>query len=304
MIQLLGALPGAGFSTNAITLPSALRGHDTERAGVFDLREGDRGLRALLVVEAHHRAEIEIREHVAVAHDEALVDAFGRETDRARGAERLVLDRVAQRDVLRTRPGRSGRDAKWAWNASGRYPIDKHDLVDPVSGEPRQLALEVRLVRDRQQRFRHREGQRPEPRSLAADENDRFHGLVVAVAVSGVVDPVAPVDGVVPVPCVSFGNVVAVEVWPGLVSRFAASGRFFSDGGLPSVEDRLARAGKRDDDDVVVVKLERGGIGPAGWTLKFCFLFTSPLNRAVIHCNVPGSSPHLSPFLRPWCRRS
>ena len=94
--------------------------HDAERARVVDLGERDRGLRAVLVVEAHHRVEIEVGEDVAVADDDALVDALGREADRAGGAERLVLDRVAQDDVAEHVVARIRRGGSAAWNASGR----------------------------------------------------------------------------------------------------------------------------------------------------------------------------------------
>ena len=99
LIQSVGAWPGGGFSTNAITSPSARVGHDAERGRVLDLGERDRRLGAPLVVERDERAEVEVGEHVAVADEQPLVDALGREADAARGAERLVLDDEAQLHV-------------------------------------------------------------------------------------------------------------------------------------------------------------------------------------------------------------
>ena len=120
LIQLLGALPGAGFSTNAITPPSACVGTTPNALGSSTCVSEIVASAPLLVVERTIALEVETGEHVAVADDEALVDAVGREADRARGAERLVLDRVAQ-DARRRRcrrPSRRRRSA--AWNASGR----------------------------------------------------------------------------------------------------------------------------------------------------------------------------------------
>ena len=51
----------------------------------------------------------------------------------ARRAERLVLDRVAQRG----RPPKRSPSGKCATNASGQVPERQHDLVDAVAREPR-----------------------------------------------------------------------------------------------------------------------------------------------------------------------
>ena len=148
LIQLLGALPGGGFSTNAITSPSARVGTTPNARRILDLRERDRRLRAALVVEAHHRAEVEVGEHVAVADDEPLVDPFGREPDRAGGAERLVLDGVADLDVAEdVLAGAVVREVRV--ERVRQVAHREHDLVDAVPGEPPELALEERLVRDR-----------------------------------------------------------------------------------------------------------------------------------------------------------
>ena len=53
---------------------------------------------AVGVVERHQGADVEVGEHVAVDHEEALVDAglAGGEADGAGGVERRVLDGVGQ----------------------------------------------------------------------------------------------------------------------------------------------------------------------------------------------------------------
>ena len=177
LIQSLGALPGAGFSTNAITPPSAAVGTTPNALGSSTWVSA-------IVTSAPRSSwnstialEVEAGEHVAVAHDEALVDAVGREADRAGGAERLVLDRVAQPHAAERVVARLVAEVRV--ERVGEVAHREHDLVDAVIGEPHELALEERLVRDRQQRLRGGERQRPQPRPLAADEDDGLHGAEV-----------------------------------------------------------------------------------------------------------------------------
>ena len=164
-------------------------------------------------MEREHGAEVELGEHVAVAHHEALVDAVGGEANTARGTEWLLLDRIAQphvaepvvREVLADRVGEIAHR--------------EDDLVDAVCRQPRELPLEERHVRDRQQRLRHAVGERPKARALAPDEDDRLHGLVVV----GVVLVAEVVGGAVVVAVPGFTVVVAVDpgftvvVTPGVV---------------------------------------------------------------------------------------
>ena len=102
LIWLLGAVPGAGFSTNRSTLPSRVDGHDAERRRVVDGDQVDRRLGSVLPMEVDERGDVEVGQHVAVGDDERVVDAaeVGGEVDRAGGVERLRLDRVVQRDTV------------------------------------------------------------------------------------------------------------------------------------------------------------------------------------------------------------
>ena len=113
-------LAGRGLLDERDHAAVGLGGHDAEHARVFDLGERDRRFGAVLVVEADHRVEVEPGEDVAVADDDPLVDPFGREPDRAGGAERLVLDRVAQDDVAEHVVAGAVVAGSAAWNASGR----------------------------------------------------------------------------------------------------------------------------------------------------------------------------------------
>ncbi len=252
MIQLLGALPGAGFSTNAMTLPSAWVGTTPNALGSSTWVSE---IVASAPFSSWNRTIASRSRPVSTSPLHTMIRSsmpFGREADGARGAERFVLDRVAQHDVA---------ELVVAVAVGLEVPVERvgeishrqHDLVDAVRGEPGELAFEVRLVRDRQQRLRSRERQRPQPRAFAADEDDGFHGFEVGVAavvglVTGAVVPLAgaavvavagrvvPVTGAV-VP-VAGAAVVAVAATPPF-STPSAVARFGTDGGLPMLASVL-----------------------------------------------------------------
>ena len=129
LIQFVGACPAGGFSTNATTSPSAASGTTPNADGSSTSQRWIVASRPVLVVERTMRREIESGEHVAVADDEALVDArvLGGEADAAGGAERLVLDRVAQLHVAEA-TAREVRDER-----VGEVAQRQHDLVDAVA---------------------------------------------------------------------------------------------------------------------------------------------------------------------------
>ena len=128
MIQFVGAWPGGGFSTNATTSPSA-------RVGTTPNADGSSTwVSAIVASRARARrgsatscAEVEVGEHVAVADEQALVDALGREADAAGGAERLVLDDEAELDVAEPVVGEVLRERV------GEVAERQHDLVDAVA---------------------------------------------------------------------------------------------------------------------------------------------------------------------------
>ena len=99
MIWLLGAVPGAGFSTNRSTLPSRVGRDHAERRWVVDADQVDGRLGRVLPMELDERGDVEVGQHVAVGDDERVVDPaeVGGELDRAGGVERLGLDGVVQR---------------------------------------------------------------------------------------------------------------------------------------------------------------------------------------------------------------
>ena len=71
------------------------RGRRAERARVFDRDEVERAEAALLAVVGEHRAQVERGQDVAVEHEERAVDELLDVLERAGGAERRLLDDVA-----------------------------------------------------------------------------------------------------------------------------------------------------------------------------------------------------------------
>ena len=121
---------GDGFSTNSVTAPSrAVRTSpyaDGSSTGV-----------SASVARAPVRScccdlggEVEVGEHVAVEHQEALVEQRLGELERAAGAERPRLLDVAQPDAERAAV------AEHVAHAAGQVPARHHDVVDAVAAQP------------------------------------------------------------------------------------------------------------------------------------------------------------------------
>ena len=284
-------LAGRGLLDERDHAAVGLGRHDAERARVVDLRERDRRLRAVLVVEAHHRVEIEAGEHVAVAHDDALVDA---RRPRSGSRRRSRAARPRPRSATTMSPNTSWPEPSWREvlvERVGQVAHRQHDLVDAVRREPRELAFEVRLVRDRQQRLRRRERQRPEPGSLAPDEDDRFHGFDVVV-VAAVVGVVAACRGRRSV--VGTGRHRRRRRTRRRSRRPSAFGEVRHRRRIADARDRLALRQERDHHDVALVELVLRRVARLHRVLLLGRSVPSHLPTA--HCSVPGFVPHLSPF--------
>ena len=115
------------------------------------------------------RIEIDVGEDVAVQHQEALVEQVPGEPQRAAGPERVGLLDVtdAYPELLPV--------AQHAPHAVGHEPARQDHLVDAVPSEPVDHERDVRAVGQRDDRLGDRRGQRPQPRSLAAGEDQRLH---------------------------------------------------------------------------------------------------------------------------------
>ena len=126
-----------------------------------------RGRVALLMC-PQQRGEVEVREHVAVEGEEAIVQVVAehvrRMADGAGGAAPLGLDDEANRGPrpLLLAGERLAQDV-------GQEAAGEDHLADAVPGEPLDHVGEEGAVDERQRRLRHGLGQRPQPRPLAPD---------------------------------------------------------------------------------------------------------------------------------------
>ena len=121
-------------------------------------------------VQAQHRRQIHLRQHVAVEHDDRIGDAAGGKLHRAAGAERRRLDDVADLDAQRRAVAEDVLDAPRLVVEAEDDLVDLGNLPDQID-----LVVEERPVEDRDDRLGRVQGQRPQPRALAAREQDGFH---------------------------------------------------------------------------------------------------------------------------------
>ena len=135
-------------------------------AGVGHGREQDRRLRAGRAVERDELGKVGLAQRVAVQREERARRAPSREPDRASGAERLRLDRVLERKPAVARS--EGRADLVREVAAG----DDRPL-DAVPREVLERVREQRPVDEREHVLPRPVGQRPQPRPLPADEDDR-----------------------------------------------------------------------------------------------------------------------------------
>ena len=155
LIRLLGAVPGAGFSTNRRILPSVIGGDDTEGRRIVDRDEMNGGLCRVASVEVDECGNVEIGQDVAVGDDERVVDPteVGREPDGTGRVERLGLDRVAQRHPV-------ALAARERFDERLRLESERErDLGDATFGEVVHQTFDDRDMPDGQHRFRCGQGE-------------------------------------------------------------------------------------------------------------------------------------------------
>ena len=117
-----------------------------------------------------HRVDVDARHHVAVEHDERVVDALRGVANRAAGAERRRLDDVAQPHA------RAGAVAEHFFDAARLVVEAEDDLVDLGNLlEEIDLVVEERAIEDRHDGLRRMNRQRPEARALASGEQNGLH---------------------------------------------------------------------------------------------------------------------------------
>ena len=160
---------GAGFSTKPVTSPSssvrtspyALGSSTGVSASVP--RAPRASCRAICAV------DVEVGEDVAVEHQEALVEQVLGELQRPARAERLGLLDVAQPHAVRAAV------AEHVADAAGEEAAGHDHVVHAVAAQPLEHEGDERAVDERHDRLRDRRGQRPQPRPLAAGEDQRLH---------------------------------------------------------------------------------------------------------------------------------
>ena len=149
-------------------LDASVRGgpHEPVAARVRDRRQQDGRLRSRRAVERDHLAEIGLAQGVSVQREEAPLELTPREADRAAGSERLVLDRVLEREAVVPR-------AEPRLDLVGEVPARDDRALDAVPGEVLEGVREQRPVDEREHVLARAIGERSEPRALAADQDHR-----------------------------------------------------------------------------------------------------------------------------------
>ncbi len=150
LIRFVGASSRGGFSMNASTRPSSSVGTTPNIDG------SSTGVRSIVPSAPesrwnfHERVDVEVGEHVAVDHEERVVDAGVErgEADRAGGVERLGLDRVVQ-----PHPGAHLVGVRLDERV-GPVPERQHRVVDAVPAEVADDPLDHRPIDDRQHLLR------------------------------------------------------------------------------------------------------------------------------------------------------
>ena len=139
-------------------------------AGVVDRRQHDGGLGAALAVQGDDRAQVHLRQHVAVEHDDRLAQRLAGVADRAGRAERRRLD-----DVFQAEPGVAAVAEDFLDPA--RLVVEaEDDLVDLGHLlQQVELKLQKRPIEDRDDRFGRVDRERTKSRALAPGEENRLH---------------------------------------------------------------------------------------------------------------------------------
>ena len=161
---------GAGFSTNSRTDPSSVAAARARRpTGPRPGTARASRARPSAACAAQLGGDVDVGQHVAVEHQEPLVEHVLGELQRAARAQRPRLLEVAQAQADRLAVAQHGA------HAGGHVPARHHDVVDAVRAQPVEHERDERPVDQRDDRLRHRGGQRPQPRALATGEDERLH---------------------------------------------------------------------------------------------------------------------------------
>ena len=168
-MRLVGASPSA-FSRNWLDAPLVVGRHDAVAGRVVDRVERQRHARAGALVLGELGGQVDVGQHVAVEHEQALLEhpLVEREAHRAGGAQRLLLDHVAQAHAVVD-------VAEHPLDAVGHEAAGEDHLVHAVAVQPVEHEGQERPPGQRHHRLGGRVGERPQPRALAAGEDQRLH---------------------------------------------------------------------------------------------------------------------------------
>ena len=137
---------------------------------IVDRRQHDGRARAAAAMKIDEAAQIDLRQHVAVEHDERIAHPLRGVADGARRAERCRLDDVPKLDAGVASVAEHLFDAVRLIVEAENHLVDLRHLLDEI-----ELIVEKRPVEDRNDRLRCVNGEGTEPRALAPDEKKRFH---------------------------------------------------------------------------------------------------------------------------------
>ena len=142
---------------------------DPELERVLDRFQADRDRRLLLAVELDEARQVDVAERVAGDDEERVVEAAGGEANRAGGAERRLLHRVADVDAERLAVSEVAPDRL-------RQERDgDDDVLEAVELEELDDVLHARLADDRDHRLRLIRGERAQACALSPRHDDRLH---------------------------------------------------------------------------------------------------------------------------------
>ena len=117
-------------------------------------------------MEVDELAEVGLTQRVAVQREEAALELARREPDRAARPQRLVLDRVLEGETVVPVP-------EPRLDLVGEVAARDDRALDAVTGEVLERVREKRPVDEREHVLPRPVSERPQARSLTADEDDR-----------------------------------------------------------------------------------------------------------------------------------
>ena len=158
-----------GLLEEAVDAAVLVGDDDAELERVLDRRQPDRGQRLVLVVEVDDAGEVDVGEHVAGDHEEALVELVHGVADRAGRAQRLLLGGVDHPHA------ELGAVAEVGADVVGQVGDGDHDVVEAVPLQQLDDVLHHRLVGQREHRFRGVRGQGTQAAALTAGHDHGLH---------------------------------------------------------------------------------------------------------------------------------